>query len=212
MKKHLHISRNSIGTSIAVILVALNVIHGCTKETSVHPGLITDKNFFFTVNMGEKSYTTYRVYSEYYPDLINSAPGIWGVYKNQSDPSGGPLHWDLHINVLAPDGNNHKPLPESCSASISLKKKGDFFGIYEATDSSVFNNPMYSYKNSIYDIDGKAYIMELKDAVFDITSMSPPATTIPYVDGTFHCNVYEATGSHGNLVPVSGSFRLKIFW
>ena len=72
---------------------------------------------------------------------------------------------------------------------------------------------MYGYKNSIYDIDGKAYIMEIKDAVFDITSMSPPATSIiPYVDGTFHCNVYEATGFSVNLVPVSGSFRLKIFW
>lgn len=197
MKASVYLNRLNYITSISsnLVLIIIILLTSSCGKSYIEPRSVYDKNLFFTVNINGKSYTTYAWYYRYRP-LVRAEPYIEGVYAVRMD-STRMLPWSLHF-VVTPDMlDDHLQVPGTCAADVALKKTGVILGAYSIDGSKV---------NVFSGIDGRSYLIDSTDAVFNLTYFSPPGTAIPVVEGNFQCTCYNQ--SNNVSFAATGSFRL----
>jgi hypothetical protein len=188
---------------LLVFLPAMLILQtGCSKDGGSGKNYnIIDKNYFFTVNIGGKSYTSYGWFQSDYSDVWNGAPYIFTSFD--IDPLNGDTTWTRNITVIDYVTNNASPKSVgNCNASFKLTKKGTNMGTY-----TVVKGPRAD--NKFYDLDGKSYFIDQEGEQFNITNRSPVGASKPYVEGNFQCNLWEVNGSTTTRIPATGTFRLE---
>ena len=200
MKKYQSIQ--SILITLVFLPAMLILQTGCSKDGGSGKSYnIIDKNFFFTINIGGKSYTSYGWYQSDYPDVSNGGPFI--TFEYSIDPLDGDTIWTRRISVIDYSTNNVSPEKVgNCNAVIKLTRKGSMMGTY-----TVVKGPRAD--NKFYDLDGKSYFIDQEGEQFNITNRSPVGATKPYVEGNFQCNLWEVNGSTTTLIPATGTFRVQ---
>ena len=187
------------GILFPTTLMLMLINTGCKKEPGIEPAHKIDSSFYLTLNMNGKTYTSYAWSGEGEPSYY---PSIYGIFEIITDPPGTPINWDLNIKVLAEFNSRAIQIPSTFSASIAIFKQNDLLGQY------IIDN---AFENKFSDVDGKSYRIDPTSSYFYLQTLSPPATSIPYVDGNFQCTLYEIGKSKPIPIRASGSFRLRAF-
>ncbi len=197
MKQIITLYRTSVSLVFFIFLLT-----GCSKDGGSGKSYnIIDKNYFFTVNINGKSFTSYGWYQSDYADVWNGAPFIYS--SNNIDPLSVDTIRNAYVSVMdyAPNNLNPKAVG-NCNADFRLTKKGSRLGTY-----TLVKGPRADHK--FYGLDGKSYFIDQEGEQFNITRITPFGTAKTYVEGTFSCNLWEVNGSTTTLIPATGSFRLE---
>jgi len=169
MKNYSYAKTHPIIISVVFVLSAMTILNSSCTKTSIEPLHNYDKNYFFTVNINNKTYTTYAWVDRSY-SYITDTPFIAGVYSVHQD-STGVLPWELVIGVTAERTRNiYVPAAGTCTAWITLTKTGDFLGQYEVLQSN---------ENYFDNIEGKSYHILPGKAILNTNYLPPPEQGIP---------------------------------
>ena len=183
-----------ITTLILLVLIVAN--SGCSKEDiKVISTTEIDSNFYFSLTLNGKSYTTYGIYKNNSEDYFSMKPAI--SFSTAKDINGETI-WLSRITVYPFEFSDNAPWRSgNCSADILLSKYGSQLGTYK-----IVIEPLSI--NQFYNIDQKNYLILNSTSEINIENIS--STRV--VTGSFKCSVVDITNPASTFLPAVGSFRL----